>query len=365
MGIEIQETESPFEHKERKGVEKIGKAIMYNMRKEHIDNMAENLESNKPYWMAEGVQDTLIEAQKTLAEKVQNGASLENVDFKEDGLTLGNTGSLFTTAVAGFIEQRLRPRLVAADLIRFVPGQFSLQGTDSIKIPLRSALITADDLPDDASVTYDDGNYEDQTIQITWKYAANSITIPSMQTANVDIMANELFEIGDALARKADSDIIAEFESATPDDESNENYLGVDNDAGFDDYVDAMVGAMDNDAMTTDILTNPTSYGNLLKQSDLVAALGRSFTGSEGGAVIPKLTELLNHPVHVTTQVSDNNTFFIDRERTGYFLEGSGVQSWDGRRTQHLAIEVIGAYPYGVAIVQPKSLYRLEENTAE
>ena len=359
---------SPGMDMKQEKVSELGKAIIYNMREEHVDKISNTMKENKPLRIQKEFKELIGKVNDVVVEHVEKGISFEEAlgksELKED-LTISNTGSLFTTAVASFIEQRLRPNLVAADLIKFIPN-FSLSGSDSVKIPIRSALITAADLPPSAEVTYDTGTYSDTTIQIEYKYAANSITIPSMQQANVDIMANELFEIGDALRRKSDSDIIAEFESATPSDGSNSNYtaLGTSTVVDYDNFVDALVAMMANDSDPTDILTNPASYGNILKSATLITSLGRANGGSGTGNTFPRATELLNMTIHASSQVSSDDVFLIEAGKTGYFMEGTSVQAYDGRRSKHLAMEVIGAYPYGVAIVQPATIYRIRENTA-
>jgi hypothetical protein len=278
---------------------------------------------------------------------------------KED-LTFDNNASLYTTAVSAFVEKRLRPVLLASGVIRHITD-FRMKGFNSIKVPIRSALITAATLPDNGVLSYDNGTYSNVPITIGWIYAANKLGHELIQHSAVELMAEELGEIGDALARKIDSDIIAAIDAACTAGNSNDIDLGVGTYITFTAFANALGAHMALYAMPDVFLTNPTTWVTLIKDTDVKTALARS---SDGGRILPGVTELLNMRVLVSPQVGASTSYLIDTARLGYFLEGAPTQTFDGRRSGELNYEVIGATAYGVAIVQPKAAYAIRENNA-
>jgi HK97 family phage major capsid protein len=297
----------------------------------------------------------------------------KGIDIKEElakaknvsteALDIGES-SLYTTAIAGFIEKRLRPELVAAGVIKSITAP--AKGADSVKIPLRSALITAADLGDNGQVSYDSGTYGSTTITMRYSYAAQSITHELLQFANVDLMAEELGEIGDAIARKVDSDIIAKLKSATTSGNGNLVQLGSGTYVDFDALVDARKSAKANYAKPDTILLSSESEATIVKlglftgtDSTANGALTRQ---GQNGVTFPVLQSVLGMKVVTSEQVDDDDIYLIDTARTGYIVRKNGVEVFDGRRSGYLAFEVIGAHAYGIEIVQPKAVYRIEEN---
>lgn len=285
----------------------------------------------------------------------------KKANVSTEALDIGET-SLFTTAIAGFIEKRLRPELVAAGVIKSISAP--AKGADSIKIPLRQALITAADLGDDGQVSYDSGTYGSTTITLRYSYAAQSITHELLQFANVDLMAEELGEIGDAIARKVDSDIISALQTATTTANGNLTQLGSGTYVDFDALVDGKQSAKANYAQPNVILMSSQTEAAIVKLGEFS---GSTVAGSltyqgENGVTFPVLQSFLNMRVVTSEQVDDDDIYLIDTARTGYLVRKNGVEVFDGRRSGYLAFEVIGAHAFGVGIVQPKAVYRIEEN---
>jgi HK97 family phage major capsid protein len=287
----------------------------------------------------------------------------KKANVSSEALDIGES-SLYTTAIAGFIEKRLRPDLVAEGVIKSISAP--AKGADSVKIPLRQALITASDLPDSGAVTYDGGTYGSTTITMRYSYAAQSITHELLQVANVDLMAEELGEIGDAIARKVDSDIISALQTNTTVAGGNSIKLGATATVTFDDLVDAKAAAKANYAKPNVILMSSQTEAGIVKLGEFS---GSTVAGSltyqgENGVTFPVLQSFLNMRVVTSEQVDDDDIYLIDTARTGYLLRKNGVEVFDGRRSGYLAFEVIGAHAYGIGIVQPKAVYRIEENAA-
>lgn len=291
-----------------------------------------------------------------VAEKL--GVAKEDLDV--------TSSAVYTTAIASFIEKRLRPVLVAAGVIKKI-SNFDTKGQNAVKIPLRSALITASDLPDSGQVSYDSGTYGSTTITLSYNYAANSLTHEIVKFANVDLLAEELGEIGDALARKQDSDIISALAAATVTANGNYVALGATADVTFANLVTARKAALLNYAQPDVILLDPTNEAVILSLPELKG----STSIAVGALAMPNNTDVfkpmnsvLGMRVVTSPQVGTKNIYLIDTARTGYLVEAQGVEVFDGRRTGYLAYEVIGALNYGVGIVQPKAVYRIAAQTA-
>lgn len=287
----------------------------------------------------------------------------EMLAMATEDLNLAGQTSLYTTAVAAFVEKLLRPKLVAAGVVKQI-NDFQMKGFNSVKVPLRSALITAAALPDNGAVSYDGGTYNQQTITLAWVYAANRISHALLETAAVDLISAELGEIGYAIAKKVDSDIIAAIDAAVTNGNSNRAFLGASTVISYGAIVDAYTSAMANYAEPNVILTNPVTFGTIMKLSEVKTAAAYAVPSNDTGKFMPMLAGLLNLQVIATPQCGSNKTYLIETERTGYLVMGSPVQTFDGRISGALAYEIIGAQAYGVAIVQPKSIYGICENTA-
>jgi HK97 family phage major capsid protein len=303
-----------------------------------------------------------VEALKTRGIDIQEKMAEMSGVSKED-LNI-NQGDLYTTAIASFIEKKLRPDLVAAGVIKSI--SVPNKGADSIKIPLRNELITAGDLPDSGQVTYATGSYTSTTISLRYSYAAQEVTHELLQMANYDLLAEELGEIGDAIARKVDSDIIASFQAATTTENGNLANLGSGTYVTYDDLVDAKASAKKNYAKPQVILFNASTEGRILKLGsfgfDTTAGIGALGRQGDNGNVYPVLQTIMGLKVVTSEQVDDKDIFLIDTDRTGYIARKNGVEVFDGRRSGYLSFEVIGAHAYGIGIIQPKSIYRIQQN---
>lgn len=291
----------------------------------------------------------------------------EKLGIAKEDLTI-NTPALYTTAITSFIEKRLRPDLVAAQVIKVI-NNFNTKGQNALKVPLRSSLITAQDLPDSGLLSDATGTYGSTTITLTYKYAANTITHEIMKFANADLIAEEMGEIGDALGRKVDSDIIAALKVATTSAQGNSNWTGTGTSisVSYDILVDGLNSAKQNYAKPDVLLINPSTMATILKLDEFAG--GTSITGAlvfkgDDKTAFPIPMRILNMRVIESLQVDDDDIYLIDSPRTGYLVRAGDVETFDGRVSGYLAYEVIGALNYGVSIVQPKAVYRVEENVA-
>jgi HK97 family phage major capsid protein len=325
----------------------------------------------KPGHLESAGQEKVTALGKAVVEQLQK----EGKDVKEmianklgvakEALDIGQN-SLYTTAIAGFIERKLRPRLVAAGVIRSINVEG--RGVDSIKIPVRNTLITAADLPDSGQVSYSTSTFESTTVTLRYSYASQDVTHELTQFANVDLIQEVIGEIGDAIGRKVDSDIIAALKAATTTANGNLVKLGATATITFDALVDGRKSAVANFAEPDVMLTSPETEAAIIKLGNFSGSggyiVGALAMQGQNGATYPVPASFLGMRIVVSQQVDDDDTYLIDSARTGYIARRNGVEVFDGRKTGYLAYEVIGAHAYGIGIVQPKALYRIEENAA-
>lgn len=286
------------------------------------------------------------------------------VTITKESLDAGGLGALFTTAMSTFVEKRLRPKLVAEGVIKQITN-FNTKGQNSIKIPMRDALITASDLPDTGVVTYDTGSYGSTTITLSYKYAANRLTHEIIKFANVDLIAEELGEIGFAISKKVDDDIIAAMLAATTSAAGNAIELGAGTYATYTGLVTAVNAAKQLYAEPDVMLLNPSSMVTIMTLSQFAG--GTSLVGSlmfkgDETTHFPMPRQILNMRVVESTGVDDDDIYLIDTARNGYLVRAGDVETFDGRISGALAFEIIGALNYGVGIVQPNAIYRVREN---
>lgn len=327
-----------FQGGSTEGIAKLGKEILSIMRER---------EENGDYYSKED----MIQNQKNLE-------AFEGMTLSEDLLSDTNTG-LYTTVVADFVERALRPKLLAEGVIKRI--RVNNKGASGIKIPI-STLATAVALPNSGAVTFPNSvDYTSDTIAFTWVYAAQKITMELIEQANVDLIQDQLFELGDAIARKIDSDIIAAIDAAITVN-TNGNNLGATQKITYALFTTGIADHNELKAMPDTVLTNWTTWANLVQDTDMKAALG--FNSVTAGTVFPMVMQLFGLKLLVSSQVGANDMYLIDTQRTGYFVEVSDVKVFNGRATGFLADEVIAAKNYGVSIVQPNSVFRLKENTA-
>ena len=297
-------------------------------------------------------------SKEDMTQNQKNLEAFEGMTLSED-MTSDNNGALYTVVVADFVERALRPKLLAEGVIKRI--RVNNKGASGIKVPI-STLATATTLPDSGAVTFPNAvDYTSDTINFTWVYAAQKITMELIEQANVDLIQDQLFELGDAIARKIDSDIIAAIDAAITVNTNGTN-LGVATAVTYDTFTQGIADHNELKAMPDTILTNWGTWQNLINDTDMKTALG--FNSVTAGTVFPMVQQLFGLKLLVSSQVGANDMYLIDSQRTGYFVEVSDVKVFNGRASGFLADEVIAAKNYGVSIVQPNSVFRLKENTA-
>jgi HK97 family phage major capsid protein len=315
----------------QESIKKVGRIVIESLKKDHPEKY-----------------EALREA---VAKKA--GVAKESIDVTET--------DLFVTAISSFVEKRLKPKLIAEGVIKKITN-FDTKGQNAVKLPMRNALCTAQDLPDDGAVSYDTGSYTSTTVTLTYKYAAQRLTHEIMKFANVDLISEELSEIGDAIRRKYDTDIIAAVKAASVTAQGNFAYTSGTY-VAFTDIVAARKSALANYAEPDVIVVSPETEATIynLAQFSGTSTVGAMHYQGKDGEYFPTARSILGMRVIVTPQVADTDIYLIDTARCGYAVEAGSVETFDGRVSGALAYEVIGALNYGVGIVQPKAIYRVEE----
>ncbi|MFW5902623.1 MAG: hypothetical protein ACOCTT_01910 [archaeon] len=284
---------------------------------------------------------------------LKEGESLDNL--KTEDMTFPNNSALYTTVVRAVVERAFRPVLVANEVIKTI--SINPSGTEKLKIPL-NALRTASDLPDSGDLpSPDNDDYSDSEISLKWIYAYEVITLQIIRQGIIDIVQDQMFELGDALSRKVDSDILEAFQDAAPSDDSNSNYKDAGSEVTYEDLVDGVFGMQENEAIADAIVTTPSVWKEFVKTSDVKGTY--KFSTVDAGSIFPRVLDFYGVRVYLTTNANTGNLFLVDSGKCGYLIEGSGIEMLDGRKSGTVNWEVIALKLYGVKVVKPKSVYRL------
>lgn len=284
----------------------------------------------------------------------------ESVRVSEVINATGTDSDLFTTAIASFVEAAYEPVLVSRGLMRQLDIQ--LQGEDSIKIPREDALRTAQQINDDGTFPSEEtGGYDSTTISINWYGLYTAIPLQLIEKSRVDIIAQRFEELGRAISRKVDSTVLSAWDTATTSGNNNLKNLGSSTDLSYDGLITEIANHFGLNAMTTDVVLNPTNWGILHKDATFVSGLQRS---ADSSGNIPFLETLGNIRFHMSQQVGDNTTYLVDRDRLGYFVDAGDIRTFDGRVDNSIQTEVLAVKPWGVSVTQPEGVYQIKDNTA-
>lgn len=276
-------------------------------------------------------------------------------NLQTEDLNFPNNSALYTTIVRAVVERAFRPVLVAGGVIKTISVNPS--GMENLKIPT-SALRTAADLPNDGELSEpSNDDYSSEDIELKWIYAYEVITIQIIRQGVIDIVQDQMFELGDALSRKVDSDILEAFQEAAPTDNSNSNYEDAGSEIGYEELVDGVFGMQSNDAVADAIVTTPTVWRDFLKTTDVKGTY--RFGSVDAGSIFPRVLDFHGVRVYLTTNANTGNLFLVDSAKCGYLVEGSGIEMLDGRKAATVNWEIIALKLYGVKVVRPKSVYRL------
>jgi len=328
---------------------------------QYVSTLSESQHTTRPRENTYKLGKVLVESLKARGVDVRENLAKKFNVAKED-LSI-DEGDVYSTAISGFIEQRLQPKLAAVGAIKSMtaPGK----GYDSIKIPLRNALVTASDLPDNGELTSDTGSYQSTTVTLRYSYAKQQIEHELLQFANVDMLAEELGQLGTAIERKIDSDVIAAFKASTTTALGNHTKLGTTTTVTFATLAAGRRDALKNYAEPDMLIISPETEYTIIALGNLAG------TTNVIGSMVMKGNETTHYPIPqailgmkvvVSQQVDDDDIYLVDSKFAGYLIRKGGVETFDGRVSNYLAFEVIAAHAYGVGIVQPKAIYRVEEN---
>ncbi len=281
---------------------------------------------------------------------------------------LSDQSALYSTVVAAFIEEAYEPRLLAADAINEITLQLN-QGADSVKIPTETQM-TAQQINADGSFGSgeDTSGFNSVTATVNWYGAYTDLPVPLIRKGNVDLIGFRLASIGRAIGRKVDSVIISEMKKATDKNDgtygsaSNYNYLGSGNNLSLSDFWTSYWNMLDLDAEPDLLVTNPTTASNLFADSDMISALGYASTPD---VAAPRVNQIGNLRLLVSSQVSSNYAALVDSDELGYMVDASDIESWDSRIANKFQHEVMGTKAMGVAIAKEGSVYGIYEDTNE
>jgi len=290
------------------------------------------------------------------------GSIVSNV---RETASMGDQTNLYTDMIASFIEAAFLPELLAQGVINEIT--LNVKGSGSIKIP-KDAILTAQDVDEHGAFTESQEGYTSTTIALKWIAARTGLPIPLIRVAAVDLVSHRLGQIGNALAVKVDTDIVEELiKSGTKDDgtygdNENYNYLTAGQYINYDRLINAISGHKNKNAEPDAILMNPVSWATLMKDAEVKGAIQYSISADGKVIFVENFGGL---KILVSSQITTNKIILVDTEKCGYFLRGSGIETWDGREDNTIRIEVVGAMSYGVGIVRPEAVWVIHEDMNE
>ncbi len=355
-GIESYESQPSFGQGQKEKVQEMGRemlkdAIEKRGRSEAADNVLEHFE------------DEVLDGDVEL--KTQE--DLEDLENKvQEDLQYGNNAALYSTQIADFIEREFRPRLVAEGVIKTLNVD---EGYDSIKVPKQPDLQIASTVSNDGTLTDDSTDYTSLTIDTDFIGLRSTVTMELLRQANVDLLEDQLRQISFAISKKVDADIIAEMDKATTPtdstygDNTNYTYLGTGNEVSYDDMVGAFYDMVSNNADPALFLCSPEFAANLFQDADVkdAVAFGTQPSG-EDADVVPRIQSFMGKPVMVSSQVDADRGYWVDRERIGYLVNKTGIETMDQQLDNKAAFEVKAVKGFGVGITKPQALYKIEED---
>lgn len=289
----------------------------------------------------------------------------QELNSQAEDLQFGNNSTLYTTAVTSFVSKELRSALVTRELINELQLQ---QGQDSIKVP-KGTNKTATQVSNDGTVSDDSNDYGTKSISTDLWGVRDVFTLELGQVSNIDVMADQLEELGRAIALKIDDQILAELQDATDPtgtygDNGNYNYLGSSTTITHDNLVQEYNNSIANKMTPTDIVAGTGITGDLMANDEFSDHMNFDNTASPAGDLITPIGSILNATFHVSANVSADSLFFVDRNRLGYFVEGGPVQTFDARINSKAAFEVMAVKRFGVGLDRPNAVYQIAQNEA-
>jgi len=285
----------------------------------------------------------------------------ETLNRKREAIT--DDTDLYTTAIAEFVEAAYRPKLLAQDVINSI--NLPMEGTDSIQIPFENLMAEASAVNSNGTLAEETTEYGSETVNISYVGHRTSFTQQLLDKANIDLLARRLSQIGDAIGRKVDTDIIAELKAVTNPidthygDNSNYNYLGSATTASWSDLIDTIKGVKANYGAPDTILMGNNLWAQIHKDPDVKDALQ---FGTGPASELEQVQKFFGMDLLTSTQIPTDAAFFVDSNRLGYFVDGTGIKNYDGRVSNTVKQEVLGIKGYGVRVTLPKAVYRLEQS---
>ena len=275
---------------------------------------------------------------------------------KEQINSTGDDADLYSTLMAQMIDPYLEPTLVAKDVIKEEP--FLFNGNDSIQVPREQQKVAIEINTDGTFASEEQTGYQSRTANIKWIGAYSLIPEQLRRKAYIGILENQFRLIRRAIEEKIDTDILTEFDKATTpgdpdyDDADDDN---VDNEVQgaitYDNVIDLISKVMSNDAESTDLLMNATTWAALNKDPDTKNS-NRFGTArvEDGGTSIGFLSLFGTSRVHITSQMPDDTIYAVDRNRAGYYINAGDTQLFDGRVNKTVQHEVMAIKPFSVKI---------------
>ena len=309
-----------LESKPQRSVRAVGEALTGAIEK-----------TNEPKWQEVKEHITTMKQAQGLTEDVSDNI----IDDDSD---------LYVTVLADFIDNALRPNLIAQDVIKSF--SLDLSGSPSVQIP-KGELIDKDAVGDlNSDGTLPSGaesteGFDSVTATVDYKVSWTQFTQQMLDKAPLNLITDRVEKLGFAIAHQLDADIIELFGDDAGVKDADPT------DITYDVIVDAIANHRDEFANPDVILVNHDGWADLMKDADMKDALAFATTSEGGIATVQNFGTLRIIP---NAQIPDDTFYTIDTDQCGWLVLGEDLRTFDGRINDTVAHEVIALKAYAMEL---------------
>jgi len=308
--------------------------------------------------LTEAIKSTEDERWQEVKEHVTTMEEARQVSEDVSDNIIDDDTDLYVTVLADFIDEALRPTLVAQDVI--TSFSLDLSGSPSVQIP-KGELVDKDsvgDLNSDGTLPATGEStegFDSVTATVYYKVSWTQFTQQMLDKAPLNLITDRLEKLGWAIGHQIDADIIDMFDTDAGITDTTTDSLS------YDVLVDAIADHRDEFADPDTILVNHDQWAELMKDEDMKDALAFA-TRSDGG--IATVQEFGTLRIIPNTEIPNDTFFTIDSDQTGYLVEGENLRTFDGRMNETVAHEVIALQAYAMELSIEDAVQKVEVNQA-
>lgn len=199
--------------------------------------------------------------------------------------------------------------------------------------------------------------FERNILDLTEKGVTPRIYDNDINDARWDVVQTTLDEVGKAMARAMNEDMVTAIDSAVP----ATNVVAATNTWASDDadiLLDLKNGAdtvFDDDGKPDALIMNPTDYTSMWVQPDFLRATQQGDKMLIEGAI----DKVLNMSIFTTTAVTAGSVYGLNSQETVNFYEREAFSTEFRKPSRERATDIIAWARYGFAVIRPENLFKI------